>query len=105
VRLVCTACNQAKREQWDERLAKPDLPDYQFERFFEYRADTGELLPNPAAAIDDQARATTTIRILDLNRAGACTSRRNTMRTLLGPSGAGDHNDTPYRYLIPLSRA
>jgi uncharacterized protein (TIGR02646 family) len=74
--LSCSACNKAKREQWDDALLHPDAPDYRFERYFEFRFETGELQPAPAASTDEQQRARCTIKIFDLNRADACQVRK-----------------------------
>src|SRR5690349_9976779 len=80
--LSCWACNAAKREQWDEALLRPDVSDFRFERYFEYRFDTGEIGPNQAAPEIDQSRARSTIAILDLNRSGACASRRRAVQLM-----------------------
>lgn len=101
--LVCSACNHAKRELWDEALLRPDDPEFRFERYFEYRFDSGEVQPAPTASPEDQARARRTIEILDLNRVGACFSRRLTVRCLRRFSE--DRDALGYRYLIPLCDA
>lgn len=98
---ACTGCNSAKREQWDEALLRPDVPDFSFERYFEYRFDTGELHPNTAAPVEHQHRARRTIEILDLNRAGMCKVRRRTVR-LIQVLPDDERTDLGYRYLIPL---
>jgi uncharacterized protein (TIGR02646 family) len=102
--LTCTACNHAKGEQWEEALLRPDEPDFRFERYFEYRFDSGELHPSAAASADDQLRARRTIEILRLNRPGACMSRRRTVRSFLHPTARDSLEDAAYRYLIPLCR-
>jgi uncharacterized protein (TIGR02646 family) len=96
--LVCTACNKAKREQWNEALLRPDVPDFRFERYFEYDFESGELQPSAAATADDQARARHTIDILDLNRDGACRTRQRTVEWIQRISPEVDG----YRFLIPL---
>jgi uncharacterized protein (TIGR02646 family) len=102
--LTCTACNKAKQDQWDEALLCPDDSSYAFERYFEYRFDTGELQPSASASPDDQTRASRTIEIFDLNRAGACISRRRTVKRLRGRTSDSDDDldDLDYRYLLPL---
>lgn len=99
--LICVACNKSKMDQWDEALLRPDEPGFDFTRYFSYRTDTGSLEPNAAASAHEQHRARRTIEILDLNRAGACTFRRNTVRSMLNAT-AEDLADLGYRYLIPL---
>ena len=96
--LVCTACNKAKLEQWNEALLRPDAPEFRFERYFEYDDDSGKLRPSAAASPEDQARAQLTIDIFDLNRRGACTNRRRTAEWIrrISPDVDG------YRFLIPI---
>lgn len=100
--LSCSACNKAKLNTWDEVLLRPDAEDYSFERYFAYRFNTGELCPNGRASPEDQARAAKTIEILDLNRDGACTMRKRTVRWLLQATSSEDRVDVAYRFLIPL---
>jgi uncharacterized protein (TIGR02646 family) len=96
--LACSACNNAKQDQWDEALLRPDDPDFRFERYFEYHDESGRLLPSAAASSDDQARALRTIEIFDLNRRGACSNRRRTVEWIRRISPEVDG----YRFLIPL---
>lgn len=64
------ACNHCQRrgDSWDARLLRPDAPDFEFSRFFLWDFTTGELLPNPAATAEDQARALCTIESFQLNQ-------------------------------------
>lgn len=100
--IACMACNKAKREQWDDLLLRPDAPDYDFEHFFEYRFDSGEVHPNPAASPQDQARAIKTIEILALNRPGLCQSRKRMVKLIQAANSDEEREDLGYRYLIPL---
>lgn len=100
--LSCTACNHAKREQWDEALLRPDELDFGFERYFEYRFDSGRLEPASIASAEDRWRAARTIEILDLNRAGTCTSRKRIVQSMRSVDAIEDHDMWAYRYLIPL---
>lgn len=102
--VTCTACNHAKGEQWDEELLRPDDLGFAFERYFEYRAESGELQPSAAASPEEQQRARTTIDILQLNRAGTCKSRKRMLQFAREADDAGDIDDWPYRYLLPLCR-
>jgi uncharacterized protein (TIGR02646 family) len=102
--LTCTACNHAKREQWDDALLRPDELDFRFERYFEYRFDCGKLEPAAAASSEEQHRAGRTIDIFDLNRAGACASRKRWVAWMRSLVTANDLDDCAYRYLIPLCR-
>lgn len=103
--LICSACNKAKLDKWDEALLRPDEPGFAFSRYFSYRTDTGELKPNAAASIAEQHRVQTSIEIYDLNRAGACTLRRIMVRSILTAESDEELADLAYRYLIPLCRA
>lgn len=96
--LICSACNRAKRDQWDEALLRPDEPGLEFSRYFTYRTDTGVLEPNDGASLDDRRRATRTIQVLDLNRAGLCTMRMQVMKWMLRE----EFDQLPYRYLLSL---
>lgn len=100
--LTCSACNKAKRDNWDELLLRSDAEDYAFERYFEYRFDTGELHPNGAASDGDRARAAKTIGLLALNRPGACTMRKRTVRLIRHALSPDERSDVPYRFLLPL---
>jgi uncharacterized protein (TIGR02646 family) len=103
--LTCTACNQAKREQWDEALLRPDDVDFRFERYFEVRFDSGKLEPAAAASAAEQQRARRTIEILDLNRPGLCTSRLRIVREMQRSNVLDEPDSWAYRYLLPLCRA
>lgn len=98
--LACSACNNAKREQWNEALLRPDATDFRFERYFEYHHESGQLQPSTTASPTDRARAQRTIEIFDLNRRGACSNRRRTVEWIQRISPEVDG----YRFLIPLCR-
>ncbi|HEX4418619.1 MAG TPA: HNH endonuclease [Kofleriaceae bacterium] len=102
--LTCTACNHAKREQWDAALLRPDDPEFAFERYFEYRFDSGELRAAPTASPADRQRAERTIEVFDLNRAGTCESRKRMVREMRRPNDPISLDDCAYRYLWPLCR-
>ena len=101
---TCSACNGAKKEKWDERLLKPDDPDYDFERYFLYQSDSGKLEANPGAANDEKERAELTIAIFNLNRDGSCEMRKREERRLRGLK-EDDLSDAAYRFLIPFVRS
>lgn len=100
--LSCSACNKAKREQWDDALLHPDAFDYRFERYFEFRPESGELQPAAMASADEQQRARRTIEILQLNREQACQCRKRAFRDIRRAAASGDPLDYGYRFLIPL---
>jgi uncharacterized protein (TIGR02646 family) len=92
----CTGCNglNAKADQWDERLLRPDEPGFTFERYFDFNFVNGELRPNPSATPDDRERAVETIRILKLCRPQLCIGRLKEVRNVLP-----DDPDRAYRFL------
>lgn len=65
--LCCDVCQNAKLENYNKKLLKPDAIDYQFNRYFKIKAKTGEIVINPAASSEDKQRAQITIKIYDLN--------------------------------------
>lgn len=105
---VCSACNKAKRDEWHEDLLRPDADGFAFERFFEYRDDTGEILPHPDGSPDDRRCAQRTIEILDLNRTGKRIRRKETAQLIRaalreGPAAANAlAQDIGHRFLIPF---
>lgn len=104
--LTCTACNHAKREQWDEVLLRPDDMDFRFERYFEVRFDSGALEPAATGNAAEQHRARRTIEILDLNRPGLCKNRLRIIREMRRDDAVDEQVDSwAYRYLLPVCRA
>jgi uncharacterized protein (TIGR02646 family) len=99
---VCMRCNKDKRDRWDPLLLRPDANGFSFDRYFQYRFDTGDLAPNARASAEDQLRARYTIETLGLNRADACKARRQTVRLLTRIASELEPDDVPYRYLVPL---
>jgi uncharacterized protein (TIGR02646 family) len=65
--LCCDVCQNAKGENYNKKLLKPDAIDYEFNRYFKIKAKTGEIVINPTASIEDKERAQITIEIYDLN--------------------------------------
>lgn len=102
--LICSACNKAKLQQWDDMLLRPDHPHFAFDRYFIYLTDSGMIGPNPAALPDEQESATRTIRLFSLNRPDACILRRQMVRMILNTTAEEDLLDIGYRYLIDIVR-
>ena len=105
--LVCAACNGVKRDRWHDDLLRPDDADFAFERYFEYREQTGALAARTDASDDDRRRAEMTIRLLDLNRAGKCMRRRETVKLIRaalrdGVAREDVATDIGHRFLISL---
>jgi hypothetical protein len=76
--------------------------DLSFERYFEYRFDSGQLDPATAATAEDRLRARRTIEVLRLNRPGACTNRRAAVKAMMRAVALEDISDCGYRFLVPL---
>ena len=76
----CSDCQKHKREQWDERLLKPDSADFDFDRYFMFDYTTGAVRPLPTASADEQVRAEVTIRLYGLASKERCRNRRTERR-------------------------
>ena len=96
---ACGGCqgSDGKGSDWDERVLKPDVPGFQFERFFLYEDGTGLVLANPAASLEDQVRANATIAFFGLNLKGLPEARRRHVRLY----GAEPEAERPYRFAYP----
>jgi uncharacterized protein (TIGR02646 family) len=91
---VCAFCNHAKGEQWDEALLAPDEVGYDFWRYFDLDAMTGQLRPSPTAPPEDARRAERTIQILGLNG-----GMRPKMRAVVARASRADGEIRPYRFI------
>ncbi len=63
----CDACQNAKREQWDDQLLHADAADYEFSRYFDFDFTTGAIRPNPLATEAEQQRAAVTVKLYGLD--------------------------------------
>lgn len=95
----CEACQSEKGERWDERLLAPDAFGYDFYRYFFFDFISGEMLPNPLAAPDDQERASTTIDLYGLNEPSRVRMRKYWER-LWQKSGSKNIDDFGHRNFI-----
>lgn len=73
---ACKHCQDAKGNQYDEQLLRPDELGYNFSDYFVYDYSTHKLSPNPSKSPENQKRAQTTIDIFDLNHTSMTISRR-----------------------------
>ena len=94
--LCCDTCQQAKGEQYDKRLLKPDVCDYDFSRYFIVNFNTAALEVNPSVTEADKARAEETIRVFDLNNRYRKIARK---RELMRDNEGLPLDDLPYRFL------
>ncbi len=94
----CDACQNAKREQWDELLIQADADGYSFARYFEFDFTTGEIRPNPLAAKEDREQAIITIRVYGLDSEPRRRNRLLQARQFVKIKDAGANLDEwPYR--------
>ncbi len=97
----CDKCQNAKGKRFDEALLKPDEIEYEFNRYFFFDAQTGELGPQPQASPEDQKRAAVTIQLYRLNDFG----RPDARLTVLEMSSAIQYSnltidDFSYRFMF-----
>ncbi len=78
--VCCDICQASKGEEFDAKLLKPDLEDYQFDRYFILNYATGEIELNPAADGFEQECAQMTIALYQLNEHGRPQSRLSEYR-------------------------
>lgn len=98
---ACDVCQQAKLDKFDEKLLKPDDPDYEFETYFILDYKTGELLVNPAATEFARQRAQMTIDIFGLNQRARLKSRIRMRRLYqMQPLEERFINEFPYRFFV-----
>lgn len=91
----CKECNK-KMNKYDVLLVKPDVIDYKFENFFRYDSFTGEILVNTSKSVENQKRASETIKIFRLNIGNKPRNRINAIKKEIKCDTHFD--DRPYRY-------
>jgi len=64
--VACSKCQQ-RGNNFNEKLLKPDEPDYSFHRYFEFDDETFMIEPQREATTTDKERATITITLFRLN--------------------------------------
>ncbi len=96
---ACGHCQQARMEDFDEALLRPDQPGYAFERYFIFNFSTGEIETNPAATPEEMHRAETTIRLFGFNREGQPLARLREWR-LFNAGRYPDLNEHAFRFLF-----
>jgi uncharacterized protein (TIGR02646 family) len=78
--LTCGHCNSYKKEQFDEKLLKPDDLDYNFDDYFEYNSANGFIDIKPDISKEKQIRAETTRQILGFNEGDKPDDRKRFFR-------------------------
>jgi uncharacterized protein (TIGR02646 family) len=93
----CCHC-QAKGEDFDEALLRPDAEDYSFDRYFRWDFTTGRLEVNERAPREDQNRAQVTVELYRLNEEHPSLRRRELRRRSKDPEAPLD--DFAYRHFV-----
>lgn len=97
---ICTKCNSAKGNRFDEKLLRPDEIEYFFDKFFSYNVAKSKLEPALDISEKDKERVNETIKIYKLNRIGNRKARKIMMKTFI--RGKHERDDFPFRYIIDL---
>ncbi|MCU0327092.1 MAG: hypothetical protein MUF45_17970 [Spirosomaceae bacterium] len=78
--LCCDHCNSYKKEQFDEKMIRPDDLGYKFDDYFEYNAKTGEIDIKLDISAEKQERAKITCKILGFNEGDKPEDRKRFFR-------------------------
>jgi uncharacterized protein (TIGR02646 family) len=101
----CQRCQEEKREQFDEKLLKPDAEGFAFAKYFVCDFTTGEIKPSPRASEVDRERARITCELYGLNAHNRPTYRRQEVRKYLNAKKLGEDvrlEDYAYRDFLEL---
>ena len=97
--ISCQDCNKSKLNSYDKLFLKPDEFDYEFNNYFVYIIDSGELKPRGAKDSIEFIRATKTIEILKLNERGLPEARKFIFDKCFGSEDL-EIDKVPYRFLL-----
>jgi len=95
----CDKCQANKRENFDERLLKPDDELYTFSRYFICNYRNGEPEPAPEAEQTDSERVVETIRLYGLNSPFRKTARKREWENFRRHE-APDIDEFHYRFFL-----
>lgn len=95
----CGHCQQARGENYDDALLRPDEPDYSFDRYFIFKVATGEILPRPNATDVERQRAAVSIRFWKMNDTEQCKARL-IFWEFYRSKQPGDLTDFAFRFLF-----
>ncbi|MFN8344573.1 MAG: hypothetical protein U0X91_06205 [Spirosomataceae bacterium] len=84
--ISCKHCQDAKGNQFEAELLRPDEMEFQFNRYFIYDYIDHTISPNPLASLDEQYRAQKTIEVFDLRHKSLCIRRRHAYQRYAGDS-------------------
>ncbi len=74
--IACKHCQDSKGSLYSENLLRPDEITYSFDTYFSYNYALHKLEPNESEPIENQLKATETIRIFDFNHLGQIQARK-----------------------------
>ena len=77
---ACEYCQNAKGNDWNQDLLRPDADDYLFNTYFDFDYTTGQLRANLAAKPEHQIQARVTIEMYGLDLIARRTRRRENLR-------------------------
>lgn len=75
--LCCDSCQSYELAKFSRKLLKPDRNNYDFDKYFMFDFETGEIKSNESQSIHTQARAAKTIEIYGLNKDSRPQARLN----------------------------
>jgi uncharacterized protein (TIGR02646 family) len=81
--LCCGSCNHYKGNQFSRKLLKPDRNNYDFDKYFMFDFETGEIKPNESQSVHTQARAAETIKLYGLNKDSRPQARLNELENYI----------------------
>lgn len=98
--VACHFC-QEKGEQFDENLLKPDLPDYEFEKYFLFNYRTFEIEIRKDISAESKLKAEVTMKFYKLNYSGREVARKREYKKFQNTAESErEINDYSYRYMF-----
>jgi uncharacterized protein (TIGR02646 family) len=99
--VACHYC-QEKGDDFDDRLLKPDMDDYDFNKYFifNFRSFEIEVRKDTGISKADRMRAETTIKMYKLNYSGRSKAREREFKHYANKEGGDQFDDFSYRYMF-----
>ncbi len=97
----CNYCNNHKLENPEKKLLRPDKVDYEFEKYFIFDYETGEIevTPDPNLSALEKEKAVNTINIYGLNKFNRPKRRKGFLK-LFQKTTEPNIEDFPYRFIL-----
>lgn len=99
--IACYDCQASRWENYEDILLKPDELGYEFNRYFLYDFDLGELNPRGEEDSAEYLRANFTIKTFKLNERGLPEARK-IISDNLSTFKAMDINKVPFRFIFGI---